>query len=247
MVFTRVPLIEPRVIAMMALCVAALVAPTAHAAPCDTLPKPEVVLAPVFAAPMVDTSLDLAGLQALSRSGDSPHGEIGHLLGLTMVKMVGSFNDMAYDAVPVDMKPGAGFCPVIKKMHLRIGFEDIVIHIAHEVTGDRCLYDQVRQHEGRHVQVDRELLAQYGPRIAINMRAQVAALGVVHGASPDAVALEIQRRVEAALATEFNAFTQEMHRRQRFIDRPEEYQRMSQVCGGASSRLIAASRRSSPQ
>jgi hypothetical protein len=243
MATTRVPPIASRALVVLALCIAGPIVPAAQAAPCDTLPTPEITLAPVFATPAIDTSHDLAGLLALSRGGVSRHGEIGPLLGLTQVKPSGRFDDIAYDTVPAEARPGAGFCGVIKQIRLRLGFDEIVIHIAREVTDDRCLYDQVRQHEERHVQVDREVLAQYGPRIAINIRAQILAPGPMRGANPDAVGLEIQRRVEAALAVEFNAFMHEMRRRQQFVDRPAEYRRLSEACNGAARRLIEASRR----
>jgi hypothetical protein len=217
-------------------------APTARGATCDTLSAPQIVLVPVFTEPTLDTSLDLAGLQASSRNGEVR--PVGHLLGLTTTKMVGSFEEVV-EFAPQSASAGAsaGFCGVAKEVHLRVGFEDVVVHIAREVIGDRCLYDQVRQHEGRHVQVDRDGLAEYGPRIGVAMRAMVTALGVVRGRTPDAVWQTIRQRVQIAFDAALSDFWQEMRRRQRFVDRPEEYRRLAEACGGAGARLVAASRR----
>jgi hypothetical protein len=68
-------------------------------------------------------------------------------------------------------------------------------------------------------------------------------LGVVRGRTPDVVWQTIRQRVQTAFDAALNDFWQEMRRRQRFVDRPEEYRRLSEVCGGAGARLVAASRR----
>ncbi len=231
---------------LMALA-AALAAPGARGATCDTLSTPQITLIPVFAEPVVDISLDLAGLQASSRQSDSRHGELNQLLGLTTTQPIHGFEEVIeFAAMPrTNPKSDASFCGVAKTVSLRVGFETVVVHIAREVTGDRCLYDQVLQHEGQHVQVDRDGLAQFGPRIETGMREMLAALGIVHGRTSTAVGLAIRQRVQAAFDAAFNDFAQEMRRRQRIVDRPEEIRRLGQACGGAAARLAAAGRRPS--
>jgi hypothetical protein len=223
---------------------AALSVPAAHAAgSCDMAAPPQVTLAPVFGAPVIDVSLGLAALQGLARRSASLHRELGLLLGLTTTQLVGSFEDTVEYGEAVPSIPGRTFCGVTREVHLRLGFEDVVVHIAHEVTGDRCLYDQVYQHENRHVEVDRALLAEAAPRVAVAIGAAATAIGVVYGASPDAVSREVRQRVQGAFDAAFGALEQEMHRRQGLVDQPEEYRRLGQACGGAGARLVAASRR----
>ena len=139
--------------------------------------------------------------------------------------------------------PGGPVCGVTRKLQLRLGFERVVVHIAREVTGDRCLYGEVYQHESRHVAADRALLAEYAPRVTVVMNAAVAAIGVVRGDSPDAVARAIHQHVQAAFTAEFNAVEQERDRHQRLVDQPEEYRRISEACGGGAARLVGAIRR----
>jgi hypothetical protein len=220
----------------------ALAVPAARAAGgCDIAPSPPAVtLVPVFDVPVTDISLDLAALQRTARGSASPHREFSLLLGLTTVQQVGSYQEeIEYGAAPADALAWP-VCGVTRKLQLRLGFEQVVVHIAREVTGDGCLYGEVYQHESRHVAVDRALLAEYAPRVAVVMSAAVAAIGVVRGDSPDAVARTIHQRVQAAFAAEFNAVEQERDRRQRLVDQPEEYRRISAACGGAAARLVGA-------
>jgi len=221
----------------------ALAAPAAHAAgSCDGSAPPEVTLAPTFAAPVIDLSLDLAALSATARDSGSQHRGPSLLLGLTTSRLVSSFEDeLEYGSAPG--VPGRSFCGAARQVRLRLGFDDLVVHIAREVIGDRCLYNEVYQHESRHVAVDRALLAEYAPRVAVGMDAAAKAIGVVYGASPDAVSQAIHQRIESAFEAAFSGLEQELQRRQALVDQPAEYRRMGEVCGGAAARLVGASRR----
>jgi hypothetical protein len=214
--------------------------PAARAQPGCTAPPPQVSLTTTFADPVLDTSLDLAALRRLPRGGaSSPRGS-GHLLGLTSYEAVGSFT-VDY-ATPL-RAPGAPLCGAAQAVRLRLGFEHVVVRIAREVTTDRCLYDAVSAHENRHVQVDRDMLTQYARWFETTLRTQVALIGAVSGGSLDAIAAVIQRRIQAAFNAAFRDFQQELARRQREVDSPGEYRRLSAICGGAGGRLIAAARR----
>ncbi len=204
---------------------------------CDALGPTRIVLVPVSPRPALDTSLDLVALRQL----DSQHGDF--TLGLTVASPFYNVEHDSVFAVSDRGTPRQQVCGIAKEIRARLGFENVIVHIAHEVTRDHCLYDEVYRHENRHLQVDRDVLDLYAPRLEANLHALVARMGVVRGSSADAVRHEILERVQVAVAADLKAFTQEMRRRQRFVDRPEEYRRLAQACGGAVGRLIDAARR----
>ncbi len=209
---------------------------------CPPFGPTRITLQPVYPNPAIDTALDLMGLKERARERDAQHGEHGQPLGLTVAKLIGDFEASGDFAVLEPRTPGQTVCGVASAIRLRFGFEDVVVHIAREVTADRCLYDEVVRHEYRHVQVDRETIDAFAPRIEGDLNVMVARMGVVRGASPDAVWHEIRARIQALVSTDLRAFSQDVRKRQRFVDRPEEYRRISGVCGGAGARLLAAGR-----
>ncbi|MBI3517051.1 MAG: hypothetical protein HY060_23720 [Proteobacteria bacterium] len=230
---------------VLALGVALAVASAAHAADrCDSLPPARVTVQALYPEPAIDTSLDLAGLAARARQRDGQHGELERPLGLTVAKLIGGF-EVAIDFAMVDAR-GPLICGAIKDVTARVGFEDAVIYVAREIVGDRCAYDEVHQHERRHIQVDREVLAQFTPRIEAALRALVASRGVARGRSTDAVAHELRERLRLVVDGELRSLAQEMRKRQRVVDRPDEYRRLGRVCGGVLARPWAAGRRAGP-
>lgn len=218
-------------------------APAAHAATgCETLGPTRIMLQPVYPNPALDMSLDLAALSERARDHDASHGEFGLPLGLTDANLVGTFEAQGEFAVFDPRTPQQQVCGVAKEIRVRFGFENVVVHIARELADDRCLYGEVYRHENRHIQVDRDVIALFTPRIEATLRAVVGRMGVVRGRTTETVWHEIRERVRIAVTTELKAFTHEMRKRQRFVDRPEEYRRLSLACGGAVGRLLAARR-----
>lgn len=228
--------------ALVWLGILAALAPAA-AATCETLAPGRVVVQPVYPSPALDLSLDLAGLRQRAQAPDAQHGEFVQPLGLTVAKLVESL-EADGDFAEADPRAAAHVvCGVATEVRVRIGFEDAVIYIAREVARDRCLYGEVYRHEERHVQVDRNLVDLFAPHIVAGLRTLIARIGVVRAPSADAAWALIRDRLGDAVKTDLEALEQEMHRRQAVIDLPEEYRRISTVCGGAGGRLVAGARR----
>ncbi len=216
-----------------------LAAIPAAGAGCEALGPPRIAVQPVYPNPALDTALGLAALAERARDRATSHGELGMPLGLTDAKLIGTFEAQGEFAVLDPSTPRQQVCGIAKRISVRFGFEDVVVHIAREVADDRCLYGEVYRHEQRHVRVDRDVIVLFAPRIEGDLRALVARMGVVRGRSKEAVWHEISERVHVAVTAQLKAFSQEMRKRQRFVDRPEEYRRLSSACGGAAARLLA--------
>ncbi|HUA52788.1 MAG TPA: hypothetical protein VMB81_11525 [Candidatus Sulfotelmatobacter sp.] len=214
----------------------------AAAATCDTLAPGRVVLQAAYPTPRLDTSLDLAALQQRTAARDAPRDEGAPLLGLTATSP-GETSEADYAFGYEDAhEPNRGICGVAAEIRVRFGFEDAVIYVAREVAADPCLFDEVYRHERRHVEADHGLVAVFAPRLETDLRALLARMGAVRGPTREAVSDAIHARISAVIAADIAAFEREMRRRRDAIDQPEEYRRISTVCGGAGARLIAGLR-----
>jgi hypothetical protein len=212
----------------------------AHAADgCASLVPARISVQRITDEPALDTALDTAGLAARTR--DARRGEIQ--LGLTEAIQIA---DLEVTVAFAALDPrGVQICGAASDIVVRFGFQDVVIHIAREVAGNRCLYDEVYQHERRHVAVDRDMVATYAPRIEAALRALVASRGVVQGLGRDAVAAAVRERVRGTLDGVLRSLTRERRLRQRLIDGVEEQRRLGAACGGVLARLLAP-RRAAP-
>jgi hypothetical protein len=225
----------------------AAVLPAAAAPTCEILHPGRVVLQAVYPRPTLDTSLDLAALQrrvpASHARGGERGGEIGPLLGLT-VPTQGDAPEADYEFAYADPRePRRGVCGVAAEIRLRFGFEGAVIYVAREIAADPCLFAEAYRHEWRHVQADRDLIAEFAPRVEANLRTLITRIGTVRGPTREAVSGEIREHIAAAFAADVAAFEHAMRERRDSIDQPAEYRRMNEVCGGAGARLINGLRR----
>jgi hypothetical protein len=212
--------------------------PAAHAAiTCDAAPPARITVETVPPHPTVDTSLDMAALARRARS-DMPHDGTTRHAGLTTGRLVGSF----IETIDFARQPGAPaptICGAARSVAVRVGFEEAAIFVAREITQDRCLHDQVLAHENRHVAVDRALLTWVAPRLETAVRTALGQLGIARAPTQEAVWATIRRRIESAVDAEMRALQQERRKRQQLVDRPEEYRRFAESCGGALGRLLA--------
>jgi hypothetical protein len=112
---------------------------------------------------------------------------------------------------------------------VRLSMQPVVVYVARELADDRCRHDATREHELKHVEVDRDVLEQ----AARTLREQLApAMGTatLQGAS----GVVVEKQYEATLREYLSAFMREQHRRlaerQAEIDSPEEYARVAGAC-----------------
>jgi hypothetical protein len=206
---------------------------------CEAPPPTRIIIEPVPPTPTIDTSLDLAALGA--RMPRQPHASGAHaVLGQTTAQPIGT----AEEQLEFARQFGAvtpTVCGAVREIRVRLGFEKAIVHIATEMSRDRCPYDTVLGHEMRHIQVDREVLDWAIPRIEAALRETTTQLGIVRGRTQEAVWAQIRERVQAVFDRELRAMLQERSKRQQLVDRPLELQRVAQACDGLIARLLGAS------
>jgi len=108
------------------------------------------------------------------------------------------------------------------------------IYIAREVRADRCMYGAVKEHELKHVRVDKQMANEFARDLGLELRAMIIKRGVRIGPVPER---EAQKAGELMQNEVFDLVTRlsgdmeaERARRQAAIDTPEEYERVSALC-----------------
>jgi hypothetical protein len=107
----------------------------------------------------------------------------------------------------------------------------MTVYIAREIAGDACRERAALEHERKHVAVYREELA----HIAADVRAALkAAYGnrVLYYRSRAEAKRETETAINAKVGPLMDRIARQIKARQREIDSPEEYARVSAACGG---------------
>lgn len=112
---------------------------------------------------------------------------------------------------------------------VEVSMQPVVVYVASELASDRCQHDVTREHELRHVEVDREVLDQTARRLREEIGPAMAPV-ILKGPSGAAVA----QQYEAALRDYLAGFMREQRlvlaQRQAAIDSVEEYARVASAC-----------------
>jgi hypothetical protein len=181
----------------------------------------EVVTAPVV--PSIDRSRSWRELTSMS--GDT--GSELRALGLTTAK-VG--HKASVETTGIESQRDGRVC-VRPSIKVELSAMPMTVYIGREIAGDPCREAVALEHEMKHVAVYRDEL----PRLAADTRALLeASYGnrvLYYGSRADA-----KRETQAALGAELGPMLEvdarRIKERQRTIDTPEEYARVSAACGG---------------
>lgn len=114
---------------------------------------------------------------------------------------------------------------------LRVGYEDVVLHVARELKADQCAFDHVFEHEMEHIRIYQRHLEGIEDRIRGRLMKHPG-WASRHGAP----AYEVVREAMKLAMQELDAVMVEHNR----LDSPEEYGRNAIACEGGVLRLIAA-------
>jgi len=199
----------------------------AHADDCPSYPDVPINVVTQFDQPVYDYSQDIAALQRLS--GDERHTIHESLtLGLTRYDPVMEFH------VPIRAEQLANglACGFVDHVDVTIGYKDVTVFIASEIPQDSCGFDQVMAHEQKHIDVNRQILAEYAPRIEGELKDYLRLNGVFKELHPDYALSLLQDRLQVILNGIIADMMTENQRRQQMVDSRAEYARVSASCNG---------------
>ncbi|HEX7966808.1 MAG TPA: hypothetical protein VF502_01210 [Stellaceae bacterium] len=208
---------------LVALAVAS--APPARAALACPASRPDVVVTPKLADPVIDNTLPQPALQKLA--GKAYHG--GRTLGLYRAEL------RAQWPISFGMRDADGeTCRWIDGVVVEILAPERRIFIVRARPPGTCWYDSVLAHERKHQATDAAVVAEYAPRLEREIARAISALPA--GALvPVGQAAAAQRRlvapVQAAIKHVLDALDAARRARQAAIDTPQEYRRVAAACG----------------
>lgn len=219
-----------RFFAAFAFLLLALLALPAAAQPeseCDADFTPFVNVTPVFDSPNYNFTTGLDGIQKIAQdSGHSIHEKIA--LGVTHYQTMLEFRT----PVVILTYPDGNSCARVQRIDVTIGYKDVTVYVAREIPEGSCGFDEVMAHEQKHIDVNRGVLQDYAPRIQESVEDYLRGNAVIHGQDHDAEIARLRQNLQNLLDDLSTKMMNDNIARQKEVDSPEEYARLSHVCGG---------------
>lgn len=193
-----------------------------------TAPPVTLTLTPVFDQPGYDFNTPLATVQQLALdTKNSIHESL--TLGLTRYKPFLQFS--------VPLKGATNTLTGVTCMHLenanvQFGYHDVTVYIAQEITYQSCGFQEVYQHEQKHIDVNWQVLQDYAPLIQSTLQDYLNKFGVICTPDITQTKQQIDQAFNTMLAEWNEQINTENRRRQQLVDSPEEYKRITDSCGG---------------
>lgn len=213
----------------MLLVMAALPLQAQDDAFCDPYPLVNVNVRSVFEGPYLNTSQNLAAIQAMANTSKDiiPHYD-ATTLGVTHYEPVIEFSA----PMVTRSMPDGTYCSRIEHVDAVLGYRNVIIYMANELTANPCALNHVFEHEQKHVAVNRQLLQEYVPLVRERLMAYFRLYGQFRVPNAQYAESLVREKANGILTDMSTGLLEENRRRQRFIDTPEEYARNNTACGG---------------
>ncbi len=130
-------------------------------------------------------------------------------------------------------------CAALKTVTIEVGMVDNIVYVAREFPQDTCAFNEILRHEMVHKEVDRTFLDEYVTATRQFFQQMATSIGVVEGPDFDAIKAQFNAQMEDKLEEFGQRMEAERIARQRHVDVPEEYARVSNACRGEIPRTLA--------
>lgn len=202
-------------------------------AACESFPDVDVNVEPIFPDPYIVDSTPLAELQYLSGSAGHSIRE-GWTLGLTTYKPVIEIR------LPITLVQTEGglACAVASRLDVRLGYKDVVVYVAREIPRHTCGFDEVLQHEMKHIAANRAVLDSYLPLVSERLHEHLKFNGVMRQENPDYAVKVLREKLREIVEKTMLEMDGENVARQSAIDSREEYLRIGNACGGQLQNVL---------
>jgi hypothetical protein len=188
----------------------------------------------VFDDPIVNSSHSFTSIQNMSSGSNViPHYD-AVALGLTRYNPVVEFR-ATLSKLPL---PDGTTCAQIEKVEATVGYRNVTIFVANELTDDTCAFEHVLKHEQKHVKVNRDLLMSFVPYIRNKLSDYLSLYGTFRGGDADYAEEVLRERANFVLSQTSKNMVEENRRRQRLVDTPEEYAKNNSACGGRLNAIV---------
>ncbi|HEX9447678.1 MAG TPA: hypothetical protein VF920_06845 [Dongiaceae bacterium] len=192
---------------------------------CYPAPMPLVNVDIAVSGPVEDRSLSYRTLSQYDSDGKGPAAKRGQItFGVTQSSITGHGDLKGRQLAMASGQSCVWFTAVTVKLTWAIR-----VDIASEISPGTCPDRAVREHEAKHVALDRRLQ----PQLKQKIDATLAAHGRISllAASPATATQQMQEAMDHIISNAILEFVAERDRQQIGIDTPQEYERVMQLCG----------------
>ena len=197
---------------------------------CDRLPLPAVAVRRLDEPVSLDTTYGYKSLKVLGAALARPENQV---LGLTLATSRVNFEIKTSSYVD---HTGSWECssPQITVIY---GFSPMTVYVAKEFPKGSCPYNEVYQHELRHVKTYQDHLVTIEKDLADTLR-QRFATGSIWRAPKGQTRLMLEKEMNERWLPFIKREIERVESAQKLIDTPEEYARVSGACGGEIERMV---------
>lgn len=206
-------------------------------ATCESNLPPVKINVSVQESPVEETNdTSVRSLTSTALSLNNQHGKNHYVLGLTTIEL--SWHANAQYKSYEFTNPGIRCARSEMKIDLAMVYHKV--QIAKEIAPKTCEYNFVREHEYRHVKLNKENIKRYANDIA-NEFQKTFQSKIYYGSSAaveKAVRNEIDKNWLPFVARTSKKLEKEGNDRQKLIDTPEEYAKANLACSGNIARIL---------
>ena len=125
---------------------------------------------------------------------------------------------------------GGHNCFYLTSLKLQFGYVRRLVQIAREVPKGSCMYNEIREHEYKHVAVDNAIVTDNLPMVTSSLQSFVASYGPIEAANSDAAAAQLETALKSALKPTINHLYDLTEAAQEKVDTDAEYARVDDAC-----------------
>lgn len=181
-------------------------------------------------------SLSISELSRLRSNGSAGQGARQHVLGLTVVKSLSRI-----DALTLNLQnPQTNQECLSVKLDVTLEYTAPQVYIAKEIPPGTCSYQQILEHELRHVQAYLTHLpkVEAALRPLLNQRFGVAPIYGGVGQGKPQLREQLQQELNQYWIPLLGSEVEKVEAQQRVIDSPQEYERMGRACNGEVQKFL---------
>jgi hypothetical protein len=204
---------------------------------CDPYPDVPVAVTPVMEDSTYDYATSIRGLKALESS--TPHFYERLLLGVTTFKPV-----IEVVNYPKTITPANGYpCIKITNVEIKIGYRDVVTHVASEIPQGSCGFNEVVAHEQKHVAVNQQVFQEYVPLIQQKMKEYLKINGIKEQVDYGYTMKVLHDNMKTIVGQIVQEIEKQEQIRQQQVDTDGEFLQMARVCNGQLREIALQFRR----
>lgn len=203
-------------------------------AACASNREVPVHITPRFDEPAYDYTASIADITRMA--ADTHHSIHEALtLGLTRYEPI-----LGISAPLVSMQlPDGTTCAYVDHVDVTVGYQNVIVYVASEIPQDSCGFGEVMGHEQKHINVNQQILQEYAPRISDGLGVYLQTNAVFIEQDPQDALNLLREKMQETLKTIMDEMSADNVARQAAVDSVEEYQRVSNSCGGQLRGIVA--------